>query len=372
MKLHKLNISIITLFLLAFTVTPAHAQFGGLVNKARGKIDKAQPQGNQPVTPTANDARTGQPPRSHNDNSTQAPPRTTSSSNRDLSWTQFKCDPEFTRMANEASLREMVLSNVQDFGRGGLIVFSKQPLAKKNPTLADGVTTFKAGEPIYMNVVLPEAQDHENFLRLPGDVIMTVGDTKQCESGTYKHTLYIDYGRVGNLPQTFTLDFQPQGGKSAKYQQQVKGISEVLRALPPGIHIIPVRLDIALGAFYYDNRDGQANDDAIKAALADVRMPPPAVRMPALEKQIMSNWNSESGSTLLRVVFTDRGWSPLRHPDNTIRGRYITAVVAKKENGKCVRQTQLWAQNYNGGSYSGLFLEGSQGGEEMACENAMK
>lgn len=309
----------------------------------------------------------------NNDDSTRVSPRTTNPNNVDLSWTSFKCDPEFTGTVNEARLREMVLYNVKDYGNGGLIIFTKQPLAKKNATLADSVMTFKAGEPIYMNVFMPEPSEHEMFLRLPGDVIMTVGDTKQCDKGAFKHSLYIDYGRFDKLPQTFTLDFQPQGGKSAKHQQQVKGIAEILRALPPGIHIIPARLDIAVGAFYYDNRDGQANDDAIKAGLAEVKMPAPAVRMPALEKQIITNWNSKpGGSTALRVVLTDRDWSPLHNDYGEIRGRYITAVMAKKENGKCFREIQLWAQNYNGSGYTGLFLEGSRDGEEMACENVLK
>jgi hypothetical protein len=34
--------------------------------------------------------------------------------------------------------------------------------------------------------------------------------------------------------------------------------------------------------------------------------------------------------------------------------------------------TRFWAQNYNGRTYTGLFLEGSRGGDEMDCANVMK
>lgn len=368
MKLQKSIIAVFALFIFAVT---ANAQFGDLINKAKSKVDKATQKAdkNKPKTNQTTQQTTG-------DDNTQVSPRKTALNDDDLRWSSFKCVPEFTGTVNEANLRRMVQYNVNnDYGKGGLIVFTKQPLAKKNATIEDSVMTFKAGEPIYMNIVLKEPRQldgYGTFLRIPSEVIMTVGDTKQCEDGNYPHSLFVDYGRFAQIPAA--LDFQPQGGKSAKYQQQIKSITEQLRALPPGVHIVPVRLDgiPAVGAFYYDNRDGKANDEAIKTAIAEVKMPAPAVRMPALEKQIIANWNSDAGSVALRVVLIDRDWSPLRNELGAIRGRYITAVMAKKENGRCFQITQLWAQNYTGSGYTGLYVEGSRGGEEMACENVMK
>ena len=360
--------TILALFLITLCAGVSDAQFGDLLGKAKEKVtqkaDKNKPKTNQ-TTPT----NTTQPTNNVN---TQVSPSTNNPNNGDLGWTDFKCNPEFTGSVNEARLREMIQYNLNnDYGKGGLIVFTKQPLAKKNATLADSVMTFKAGEPIYMNIVLTEPRQLDGygiFLRIPGETIATVGDTK-CENN---HSLYVDYERFDQIPAT--LDFLPQGGKSARSQRQVKSISEQLRALPPGVHIIPVRLDgiPAVGAFYYDNRDGQGNDDAIKAAVAEVKMPASAVKMPALEKQIINSWNSTPGSIALRVVLTDRDWSPLRYDDGTPRGRYITTVLATRQDGKCFREIQLWAQNYNGSGYTGLFMEGSRDREEMACENVLK
>jgi hypothetical protein len=372
MKSSKLGISIVTLFILAFAVAPAHAQLGDLMNRAKSKIDKNKPQTNQ--TTETNPAQTDTTQQTNDNGNTHVSPRTDTPMNGALGWNQFRCRPEFTGAVNEGRLREVIQYNLNnDYGKGGLIVFTKQPLTKKNATIEDSVMTFKAGEPIYLNIVFKEPRKPyagDIYLRIPGETIVTVGDTK-CENN---QSLYVDYERFAQMPSA--LDFLPQGGKSAKHQQQVKSIAEKLRSLPPGVHIIPVSLDSisVIGAFYYDNRDGKANDDAIKAAIAEVKMPAPAVRMPALERQIINSWNSDTSgsSTALRVVIIDRDWSPLRNELGGIRGRYITAVMAKKENGRCFQVTQLWAQNYNGRTYTGLFLEGSRGGDEMDCANVMK
>ncbi|HEX8772650.1 MAG TPA: hypothetical protein VF735_03525 [Pyrinomonadaceae bacterium] len=370
MKSSKPGISIVTLLMLAFAAAPVRAQLGDLMNRAKDKIEKNKPQTNQrtETNPTPTDATQ----QTNNNDNAQVSPRTDTPMNGALGWDQFRCNPEFTGAVDEGRLREVIQYNLNnDYGKGGLIVFTKQPLTKKNATIEDSVMTFKAGEPIYMNIVFKEPRKPyagDIYLRIPGETIVTVGDTR-CEN---KQSLYVDYERFAQMPST--IDFLPQGGKSAKHQQQVKSIAEKLRSLPPGVHIIPVSLDSisVIGAFYYDNRDGKANDDAIKAAIAEVKMPAPAVRMPALERQIISNWNNGPGSTALRVVIIDRDWSPLRNELGGIRGRYITAVMAKKENGRCFQVTQLWAQNYNGRTYTGLFLEGSRGGDEMDCANVMK
>ncbi|HEX8145252.1 MAG TPA: hypothetical protein VF553_21980 [Pyrinomonadaceae bacterium] len=370
MKSSKPGVSIVTLFMLAFAVAPAHAQLGDLMNRAKDKIEKNKPQTNQ--TTQTNPTPTDTTQQTNNSGNTHVSSRTDTQMNGALGWDQFRCNPELIGTVNEDRLREIIQYNLNnDYGKGGLIVFTKQPLTKKNATIEDSVMTFKAGEPIYMNIVFKEPRKPyagDIYLRIPGETIVTVGDTR-CENN---QSLYVDYERFAQMPST--LDFLPQGGKSAHHQQQVRSIAEKLRSLPPGVHIIPVRLDSisVIGAFYYDNRDGKANDDAIKAAIAEVKMPAPAVRMPALEKQIISNWNTGPGSTALRVVIIDRDWSPLRNELGGIRGRYITAVMAKKENGRCFQVTQLWAQNYNGRTYTGLFLEGSRGGDEMDCANVMK
>lgn len=373
MKLQKLSLGVVTLFMLAFSAAPANAQLGDLMNRAKDKIDKLQRKTDKTTPQQPSNQPTNQPQQTNNHDSTQVSPRTDTPMDGALDWNRFRCSPEFTSTVNEGRLREVIQYNLNnDFGKGGLLVFTRQPLAKKNATLEDSVMTFKAGEPIYLNIVFKEPRKPyagDIFLRIPGETIVTVGDTK-CENN---QSLYIDYERFAQMPST--LDFLPQGGKSTKHQQQVKSVAEKLRSLPPGVHIIPVSIDSisVLGAFYYDNRDGKGNDDAIKAAIAEVRMPAPAVRMPTLEKQIISSWNTGPGSTALRVVIIDRDWSPLRNELGGIRGRYITAVMAKKEeDGRCFQITQLWAQNYNGRTYTGLFLEGSRGGDEMACENVMK
>lgn len=115
------------------------------------------------------------------------------------------------------------------------------------------------------NVVLKESLeiDGSGLYLESQNTIVNVGDTKQCANGSFKYSIQTDYGRFEkSLPQMFTLDFQPKGGKSAKYQQRIKLISEQLRQLPAGMHIVPVRLygnngDIAVGAFFIDIGGGR-------------------------------------------------------------------------------------------------------------------
>jgi hypothetical protein len=271
-----------------------------------------------------------------------------------------------------------------NYGNGGYIVFTKQPLNRTNPTLADSVMTFKAGEPIYMTVVMSEAREIDGYganLSTGGDPVMTVGDyQKQCDTGTFKTSMYVDYGRFDKmLPKVFALDFQPADGKSVKYQKQIKYISETLRGLKPGVHIVPVRIgdnnsSMAIGLFYYDNRDGRANDAAIKNAMAQIFMPKANPKFAAAEKQMVAELNKLPGGKALRAIVTDSDWTPLRNEySGVLTGRAITAVMAvKTDDGGCFRETQSWGQDYNGSAYTNMHLIGTRERDDMLCENAMK
>lgn len=371
MRAQKIIIAFIALFIFA---TAASAQFGDLMKKAQDKIDKSKKKvddkTNQQTTTNIN---TGG---GNNNNRVNA-------NNDDARWDLFKCKPQYSGSVNEAALREMVQYNVNnDYGNGGVIVFTKQPLNKPNATVADSVMTFKAGEPIYMNVVLKEALEIDSFgLYLQSqDTIVNVGDTKQCASGSFKYSIQTDYGRFDkSMPQAFTLDFQPQGGKSAKYQKTIKLISEQLRELPAGMHIVPVRLygnngGVAVGAFYYDTRDGKANSDAINNQIAQVFMPKANPKFASIERQMVAELGKLPGGKVLRAVVTDSDWTPLRHEiSGVLIGRAITAVLAVKvDDGTCFRETQSWTQDYNGNTYTNLRLTGTREREDMACENVSK
>ena len=358
----KVQGSIIALFALFIFTATANAQFGDLLKKTQDKIDKTT---KKVTVSTSGGNGSGMPGGQTND---------------DARWDLFKCKPEYVGAVNESKLREMVQYNVKGYmGNGGLIVFTKQPLAKENPTLADSVMTFKGGDPIYMTLVLPEAKELDDSIQLSsgGDAITTVGDyQKQCEAGYYKNKLDINYGRFdGRIPKLLKLDFQPADGKSAKYQQQIKGIALTLRGLKPGVHLVPVRIadnrgDVAaVGAFYYDNRDGNGGDSAaITAGLKAVTMPAASKKFAALEKQM-----SAAGGTL-RSVVTDTDWTPLRHEiSGVLIGRAISAMSAmKNQDGSCYRETQTWTQDYNGSTYTNLRITGVRDLTDMACENAVK
>ena len=363
MKLHK---SIIALFALFICAASANAQFGDLMNKVQKKVDEKTKKVN-----TSTNVNTNGGDNTGNLNQTGDAAR----------WDLFKCNPEYVGAVDENKLREIVQYNVSDYGKGGLIVFTKQPLTKKNPTIADTVWTFKAGEPIYMNLVFPEAVEIDDYganLSTGGDVITTVGDyRKECQQGSFKNTIYVDYGRFDkSLPQIFALDFQPKGGISAKYQQQIKSIAESLMKLKPGVHLVPIRIHsnggsiAAVGAFYYDNRDGNGNLEAIEAGKKAVTMPASSGKFAALEKQILALGKG----TYLRVVVTDNEWTPLRHEvTGVLIGRAISATTAmKNQNGTCYRETQTWVQNYDGRNYTNLHLDGFRDDMDMACENAAK
>lgn len=355
----------LALFVFALT---ANAQFGGLLNKAKDKVDKATKKVN---TGGAN----------VNTNVGGNSSNSGGQANDDARWDLFKCKPEYVGTVNENKLREMVQYNVKGYmGNGGLIVFTKQPLAKENPTIADSVTTFKGGEPIYLTMVLPEAKELDDSIQLASaDTITTVGDyQKQCEAGYFKNLLDINYGRFdGRIPKLLKLDFQPADGKSAKYQQQIKHIAQILRALKPGVHLVPIRIadnngDVAaVGAFYYDNRAGNGGDSAaITAGLKAVTMPAASKKFAALEKQMAT----AAGASTLRTVVTDADWTPVRHEiSGVLIGRAISAMSAmKNQDGTCYRETQTWMQDYNGSTYTNLRITGIRDETDMACENAMK
>ncbi len=360
MKLQKSIIALFALFVFAVT---ANAQFGDIMNKVQKKVDKTTKKVN---TDTNVNTNGGSGSMSQTDDGAR--------------WDLFKCNPKYVGTVDENRLREMVQYNVKGYmGNGGLIVFTKQPLAKENPTIADSVMTFKGGDPIYMTLVLPEAKELDDAIALSsgGDAITTVGDyQKQCEAGYYKNKLDVDYGRFdGRIPKLLKLDFQPADGKSVKYQQQIKAIAVTLRNLKPGVHLVPVRIadnngDVAaVGAFYYDNRDGNGGDSAaITAGLKAVTMPAASKKFAALEKQM-----SAAGGTL-RTVVTDTDWTPLRHEiSGVLIGRAISAMSAmKNKDGSCYRETQTWTQDYNGSTYTNLRITGIRDETDMACENAMK
>ncbi len=354
------------LFITLCCVGAANAQFGGLMKKAQDKIDQSKKKVDGNTNQTTN---------------VSGGNNTTSAASDDARWDLFKCKAEYVGAVNEGKLRELVSYNVNNYyGNGGLIVFTKQPLTKENPTLADSVMTFKGGDPIYMTLVLPEAKELDDSINLStgGDVITTVGDyQKQCEAGVFKNNIYVNYGLFDKrLPKLLKLDFQPADGKSEKYQQQIKFIAESLRKLKPGVHLVPIRISdnsgdvAAVGAFYYDNRDGNGNNLAIEAGLKQITMPASNGKFAALEKQILALGKPY----YLRVVVTDNEWTPVRNEySGVLTGRAITTVTAMKlENGGCRRETQSWMQDYDGRNYTTLHLNGFREQLDMAWENATK
>ena len=361
----KLQKSIIALFaLFAFAMT-ANAQFGDLMNKAKKKIDK-----------TTKKVNTGTPVNTNGGGQTNF-------GGEDLRWDLALKNTKFTGSVNEGAMKQLIKNGMDsDFGKGGLLVFTTQPFAKKSATINDTVLRINGKDSIYMTAFFADefgSDKMDNNLDL-SIKILPVGDVKYAQTGYLANTMTINYGFYkGAATSVLPLDFLPASGKSAKYQAQVGDIVRTLRKLPKGVHIVQLRLTSnmnganAVGAFYYDNSAGDGT--SLDATLTAVKMPAAGMRNPALEKQIMDVENAGPGeSQMIRVVITDRDWTPLRHEaTGVLIGRAITTTVAiKGGDGVCFQQSRTYTQNYNGKTYSGLRLDGTGRETEMACENAMK
>lgn len=375
MSQRKFSVSISILFLLAFAVAPAHAQFGGLLKKAKEKTKQANisadPNTNTPAPSTSNTSEI---------NAGASPANASRRNNgmqddESLRWDLALKNPDFTGSVDEAKMRRMVEGGIPDYGKGGILVFSNQPITKSSATLNDTMWMFKSSDPIYMTAFLGKPLDvsYGNSQRLFGTIV-TVGDTVAARGGSIENTLYTVYNAGKNGDKTLALDFLPAGGKSAKFQSNVGDIAASLRKLPPGIHIVQVVLENdGVGAFYYDNRAGQGGGGAIDATLKSVTMPAPAMRNPQLEKEIAHYLESMGGggeSRVLKVVIVDRVWTPVRNDYGVVVGRAIGAVVAVKQgDGTCWRESHTYVTNTNG---SGLRLDGTRERMDMACENAQR
>jgi hypothetical protein len=363
-KIMKLQKSIIALFaFFVFAAVTANAQFGDIMNKVQKKVDKTT----KPVNTSTGNTQNGQ----VNDES--------------LRWDLALKNTSFTGQVNDAAMQQMIQNGMNsDYGKGGLLVFTKQPSAKKSGAVEDTNLHFTSADSIYLTAFLADRFGADNMDKnLSLEIkILPVGDVKYAQTGYLANSMEINYGYYNGAPtNVLPLDFLPAGGKSAKYQSQVGDISRAMRKLPKGVHIVQLRLTSnmnganAVGAFYFDNSAG--GEASLDATLTAVKMPAAGMKNPALEKQIMDLENAGQGAgeaRMIRVVITDKDWTPIRHEvTGVLLGRAITATVAVKgSDGACFQQSRTYAQSYNGKTYSNLRLDGTGRETEMACENIMK
>ena len=361
----KLQKSIIALFAVLVFAASTSAQFGDIMNKVQKKVDKTNKQVDSNTGNTQN--------RQMNDES--------------LRWDLALKNTNFTGQVNDAAMRRMIQNGMNsDYGKGGLLVFTKQTFGKKSATLEDTNLHFTGADSIYLTAFLAEqfgADSMDKNLSLEIKAL-PVGDVKYAQTGYLANSMEIYYGQYnGAATNVLPLDFLPAGGKSAKYQSQIADIARTLQKLPAGVHIVQLRLTSnmnganAVGAFYYDNSAAGGGNGAINQARAGITMPAAGMKNPALEKQIMDLENAGQGAgeaKMVRVVITDKDWTPLRHEvTGVLIGRAITATVAiKGSDGVCFQQSRTYTQNYNGKTYSNLRLDGTGRETEMACENVMK
>lgn len=366
MKTNKIIIAIFAVALVAFNFNVANAQFGDLINKAQKKIDKTTKKVNTGTSVNPNGG---------NQNSVQT-------NDESLRWDLALKNPNFTGSVNEGAMKQLIKNGMDsDYGKGGLLVFTKQPFAKKSATINDTVLRLSGSDAIYMTAFFADefgSNNLDNNLDL-SIRILPVGDVKYAQTGYLANTMTINYGYYkGAATSVLPLDFLPAGGKSAKYQAQVGDIARTLRKLPKGVHIVQLRVNSnmdganAVGAFYFDNSAG-GGDAAINETLKNVTMPAAVKRDAALEKGITDLLNGMGGGKALRVVIIDRDWTPLRHEiTGVLIGRVINTVVGvKSDDGTCFRENQSYAQDLNGRTYTGLRLNGTRLQTEMACENLM-
>lgn len=360
MKLQKSIIAVFALFVFALT---ANAQFGDLMNKVQKKADKTTKQANI---------------NTNNQNSPQT-------NDESLRWDLALKNTNFTNQVNDQAMRQLIKNGMDsDYGKGGLLVFTKQPFGGKSAGVESTNLHFTGADSIYMTAFFTDQFGSDNMDKnLDLEIrIMPVGDVKYAPTGNPANWMTINYGFYnGAATSVLPLDFLPTNGKSAKYQSQTADIAHTLQKLPKGVHIVQLRLKSnmnganAVGAFYYDTSAGAGGTSAIDNQRAGVMMPAAGMKNAALEKQIMDLENSTQGAgeaKMVRVVITDKDWTPLRHEvTGVLIGRAITTTVAVKGgDGVCFQQSRTYTQNYNGKSYSGLRLDGVGRETEMACENA--
>lgn len=381
MKTHKFNISIITLFLFLFTVAPAHAQFGGLIKKAKEKGKQANAQ-NESSTPQLTAPVNSNPASliSNNASSTSSPNVTKNSSGNTQSAT-----------------------GAPKPGEPGFIGLSKKPVDPKNLSATQFTNAFANGDYIYGIVFfekpLSEYLTISNYNTNAKDMVMggfeTVSEYGVPQPGEPKdfstHTMLAVriYVTPEMMNQTFaTFAVFPDPKSNFSFSEGITGYTNVKDFLEnaytqakryelaltftdsrnqPVARLENISIDFSNKATYlvWKSAYSKSLGQEMGKQAGNNEMPQAAQNNPALARQFAALLQPELGATkLLKVIIISPSWQ-ITHNELTGRivNRYIATrnIVREEEGGYCRTRYTLFVQDYNGAGFGRTYAAGTTG-----------
>ncbi|MDX9759115.1 MAG: hypothetical protein RBU27_08150 [Bacteroidota bacterium] len=288
--------------------------------------------------------------------------------------------PDVTRLRADAmaaaesmgAAKEKVYTGSFHKEHAGKIVFSSQPIVAGQENPAALRSSFTAQDDIYGMMYF-----RGTFKEVSGG--SGRGYTKLFVDGnekvSYDFNLPADQAAHAWLKSEIIPD--PASSTTRGAAMFTKAISE----LSPRRHAIKVQtLDgdwkvLAEGEFTLDctgglDRVADVHTRIGAQKLAAVRLPEPAMRNAALEKECMAalrDWKEKP----LKVVITDRDWTIQYHPiTGAITSRIINTTVAmKKPDGGCRMFVISFQQQYAGGKYGKAQQYGVGDSADLPCDH---
>lgn len=362
MKSRKLNISILILFILAFSAITANAQFGGLIKKAKDKAKQAgaTSETNTPQTPQA----TGS-----NQSSQSGDNNSSGNSNSDSAHRSGALKP----------------------GEAGFIGLSKKPVDPKNLGAAQFTTSFANGDPIYGIVFFEKPLSAylsvSNYNTMTKDMVIGGFDENKATGATKHYTTSTNLStRIFVTPEMMnqkwaTFAVFPDPKSNFSQSEGFSGYSNVHNFIEAN-YTEAKMYDLAL-TFKDANNDVAAQLQnisidfsnkapylALKSAYGKTQaaemnktagnneMPKAEMHNAALEQQMFALLQKAADGKVLKIVIVSPEWQIHRNEiTGVIENRYlVTQNVVKKPEGYCSTQTVYFRQNYNGSGYGRTYV----------------
>lgn len=281
----------------------------------------------------------------------------------------------------------------------GKIIFSNAPINPANP--GPGVTSFKAGEPIYGFMIL-----NAPVRKLCGNMASEGTTRERLELKHYVDGSFSDTGGAIVKDPLFSeatrllLDVAPEPAKltaykdpNLEYRQFGKTThgamrwSQELGGMSPGSHTMRIEVEacsspIAAGEFKISGASYAHYAqlvEALRGALTQMAtMPPPVKRDPALEAAMVKAMKASSNEAwkgeILRVSIQDNDWHLQRHRiSGIILFRYMKAAVAVRNGSSCVYYAaNTFKQDYVGGQFRPIYSDGRGDKHDIPCGNVSR
>lgn len=358
MKIHRFSINIIILFTLALAVvTPAHAQFGGLINKAKKKIDSQ----NQTVNV-----------------------ETTASTNANTNVGSDSAGGSSSSRQGGAA----VVGGAK-LGEPGSIGLSKSPIDPKNWQAAKYETEFTVNDNIYAIIFFGEPisklgvnNDYKEM-----DVAFNDGSYKLADNWGIPVKPEQMNASVITLPinpapaDVFNEADQMAAGRflyMAKRYDNQKGTMKLMAGnnyqaqtviafdFTNANEIADARLQAMQKAIYANSDKANASNPLPKAGMNN---PTLARQFAALVDGSGHEWK------LLKLIIASPEWQIERHEiSGAILNRYlVTRNVVKDPAGNCRILSIVFQQNYNGSGYGRTFMDVRTGRSDdyaVSCDKA--